>query len=106
MKSHYSQIEGKIAIRFVECRSICIEALDLLNSLSPYGSSNISHDITHSETLPINAIPLFAISNPNYQSVLTNSIASANQVYQEFLTSKEGRFFSGQVNIFSLSLIV
>jgi hypothetical protein len=97
MRNHYSRIEGKIAIRFVECRSICIEAINLLSSLSPYGIANISNDITHSETLPINAIPLFAISNPNYQNTLTNAVASANRVYQEFLSSKEGKYFSGQV---------
>jgi hypothetical protein len=59
--------------------------------------TNMSLDISHSETLPINAIPLFAISNPNYQTILNNAIASANNVYQEFLTSKEGKYFSGQV---------
>lgn len=98
MRNHYSRIEGKIAIRFVECRSISIEAINLLNSLSPYGTADVSHDITHSETLPINAIPLFATSNPNYQTILTNAIASANKVYQEFISSKEGKNFSGQVN--------
>ena len=97
IRNHYSRIEGKIAIRFVECRSICIEAINLLNSLSPYGLASVPHDITHGETLPINAIPLFAISNPNYQTVLTNSVASANKVYQEFLSSKEGKNFAGQV---------
>jgi hypothetical protein len=59
--------------------------------------TNLSHDLSHSETLPINAIPLFAISNPNYQTILNNAIVSANNVYQEFLTSKEGKYFSGQV---------
>lgn len=54
--------------------------------------------MTHSETVPVNAIPLFAISNPNYQSVLNNTIESANKVYQEFLSSKEGKYFCGQVN--------
>jgi hypothetical protein len=98
LRNHYSHIEGKIAIRFVECRSICIEAINLLSSLSPYGVSTLSSDLTHSETLPINAIPLFAISNPNYQTVLTIAVASANKVYQEFLSSKEGKNFSGQVN--------
>lgn len=58
----------------------------------------MSHEISHSGTLPINAIPLFATSNPNYQTILSNTIASANRVYQEFLTSKEGKYFSGQVN--------
>jgi hypothetical protein len=98
LRSHYPRIEGKIAIRFVECRSICIEAINLLSSLSPYGIANISHDITHSETLPINAIPLFATSNSTYQTTLTNAVESANKVYQEFITSKEGKYFSGQVN--------
>ena len=97
MRNHYPRIDGKIAIRFVECRSICAEAINLLSSLSHYGTTGISHDISHSETLPINAIPLFATSNPNYQSILTNAIASANKVYQEFISSKEGKYFSGQV---------
>lgn len=98
IRNHYPRFEGKIAIRFVECRSISIEAIDLLNRLSPYGTADVSHDVTHSETLPINAIPLFATSNPNYQLVLTSAIASANKVYQEFVSSKEGKHFSGQVN--------
>ncbi|CAF1335849.1 unnamed protein product [Adineta steineri] len=99
IRNHYPRIEGKLAIRFVECRSICIEAINLLSSLSPYGTADTSRDITHSETLPINAIPLFATSHPNYQTVLTNSVASANKVYQEFISSKEGKYFSGQVII-------
>lgn len=101
MRNHYPSIEGKIAIRFVECGSICIEALNLLSSLSPYGTTNMPHDITRSETLPINAVPLFAISNPNYQYILSNAIESANKVYYEFISSKEGRNFSGQVNFLS-----
>ena len=99
LRNHYPHIEGKSAIRFVECRSICIEAINLLSSLSSYGIASMPHDISHSGTLPINAIPLFATSNPNYQTILSNAIASANRVYQEFLTSKEGRYFSGQVKI-------
>jgi hypothetical protein len=97
LRNHYPRFEGKIAIRFVECRSICIETINLLNSLSSYGMANLPQDISHSETLPINAIPLFAISNPNYQTILNNAIASTNNVYQEFLASKEGKHFSGQV---------
>ncbi|UJR15164.1 hypothetical protein I4U23_002127 [Adineta vaga] len=99
MRNHYTRVEGKIAIRFVVCRSICIEAINLLNSLSPYGMQNTTYDISHSETLPINAIPLFATSNGSYQSSLANAITSANQVYQEFISSKEGKHFSGQVVI-------
>jgi hypothetical protein len=57
----------------------------------------MTYDISHSETLPINAIPLFATSNPGYQTTLTNAVASANKVYQDFISSKEGKHFSGQV---------
>ncbi|CAF4420948.1 unnamed protein product [Rotaria socialis] len=99
VRNHYPSVEGKTAIRFVECRSICIEAIELLNRLSPYGALNITHDISHGETLPINAIPLFATSNSGYQTNLANVVASANKVYQEFISSKEGRHFSGQVVI-------
>ncbi|CAF3708247.1 unnamed protein product [Rotaria sp. Silwood1] len=95
--NHYPRLQGKTAIRFVECRSICIETINLLSNLSPYRITNLSYDITHSETLPINAIPLFAISNTNYQTILNTAIESANKVYQEFLSSKEGKYFSGQV---------
>ncbi|CAF3635294.1 unnamed protein product [Rotaria socialis] len=97
IRNHYSHIEGKLAIRFVECPSICIETINLLNSLSPYGITSLSYDIAHSETMPINAIPLFAIANPNYQTTLNYVIESANKVYQEFLISKEGKYFSGQI---------
>lgn len=99
MRNHYPRLDGKLAIRFVECRSICIEAINLLNNLSPYGALNMTYDISHSETLPINAIPLFAISNPTYQTTLANVVASANRVYQEFISSEEGKFFSGQVRL-------
>jgi hypothetical protein len=97
MRNHYPRVEGKIAIRFVECHSICIEAINLLNNLSPYGALNMTYDISHSETLPINAIPLFATSNPGYQTTLANAVAAANRVYQEFISSKEGKHFAGQV---------
>jgi hypothetical protein len=97
IRNHYPRVEGKIAIRFVECRSICIEVINLLNSLSPYSALSMTYDISHSETLPINAIPLFATSNPTYQMTLTNAVVSANRVYQEFISSKEGKHFAGQV---------
>jgi membrane-associated phosphatidylinositol transfer protein len=97
IRTHYQRFDGRIAVRFVECHSICIEAIDLLHNLSPYGALATNYDITHSETLPINAIPLFATSNPKYQTALNNAVTSANQVYQEFISSAEGKHFTGQV---------
>jgi len=93
MRNHYPRVEGKIAIRFVECRSICIEAINLLNNLSPYGALNMTYDISHSETLPINAIPLFATSNSGYQTTLANAVASANRVYQNLYHQKKENIF-------------
>ncbi|CAF3064701.1 unnamed protein product [Rotaria sp. Silwood2] len=55
--------------------------------------------VWNNETLPINAIPLFATCNPGYQTTLASAVASANKVYQEFILSKEGKYFSGQVVI-------
>ncbi len=83
----------------MECRSICIEAINLLNNLSPYGALNTTFDISHSETLPINAIPIFATADPSYQTTLADAVASANKVYKEFTSSKEGKYFSGQVRL-------
>ena len=97
LQHKYTKLQGRIAIRFVECRSISIETIELLHRLSPYGALAPSSNVTHSETLPINALPLFAVANPNYQKTLSDVITSANQIYQEFLSSNEGKYFNGKV---------
>lgn len=52
--------------------------------------------ITH-DTIPIGAIPLLATSTPEYHDAVTKVVSGANQVYQEFIKSEEGRGFNGQV---------
>lgn len=55
--------------------------------------------IYHSyDSIPLGALPLFAISGPEYQENVTTVITAANEVYKEFLHSEEGNGFNGQVS--------
>ena len=69
--------------------------------LSPYSfdvspSCMDTPQVTH-DTIPIGAIPLLASSSSEYQDSVSKVIIGANQVYQEFIRSDEGRGFSGQI---------
>lgn len=71
-------------------------------SLSPYSfdvspSCIDTPQVTH-DTIPIGAIPLLASSTPEYQEAVSKVVNGANQVYQEFVRSEEGRGFAGQVS--------
>ncbi|XP_058805045.1 protein retinal degeneration B isoform X2 [Phymastichus coffea] len=101
MRQHYPTMVGHISIKFVSCPSICTEGLGILSSLSPYSfdvspSCMDAPQITH-DTIPIGAIPLLASSTPDYDEAVTKVVSGANQVYQEFAKSDEGRGFNGQV---------
>lgn len=65
-------------------------------SLNPF-----SHDagcLSNSQDhVPLAALPLLAISSPQYQDAVATVIERANQVYAEFLKSPDGIGFSGQV---------
>lgn len=65
-------------------------------SLNPY-----SHDegclSSSQDHVPLAALPLLAISSPQYQDAVATVIERANQVYREFLKSSDGIGFSGQV---------
>ncbi|XP_012272496.1 protein retinal degeneration B isoform X2 [Orussus abietinus] len=103
MRQHYPSMVGHIAIKFVSCPSICTESLGILSSLSPYSfdvspSCTDTPQVTH-DTIPIGAIPLLASSTPDYQDAVTRVVTGANQIYQEFVKSEEGRGFSGQICI-------
>ena len=70
-------------------------------SLSPYSfdvspSCMDAPSVTH-DTIPIGAIPLLASSTPDYNDAVSRVISGANQVYQEFVKSEEGRGFNGQI---------
>ncbi|MGH0181713.1 UNVERIFIED_CONTAM: hypothetical protein FKN15_007583 [Acipenser sinensis] len=65
-------------------------------SLNPYSydESCLSSSVDH---IPLAALPLLAISSPQYQEAVATVITRANQVYHDFLKSQEGAGFSGQV---------
>jgi hypothetical protein len=67
-------------------------------SLNPY-----SHDegclSTSQDHIPLAALPLLAISSPQYQDAVATVIERTNQVYSEFLKSSDGIGFSGQVGL-------
>lgn len=105
-RQHYHSMSGRVCLRLVACPSICVEALGVLSSLSPYsfnsssspsaidGSTTFTHD-----SVPLGALPMFATCSLEYQECVTRVVASANQAYHEFLRSEEGNGFVGQVAI-------
>ncbi|XP_008048076.2 membrane-associated phosphatidylinositol transfer protein 3 [Carlito syrichta] len=96
MRAHFPAALGHILIKFVPCPAICSEAFSLVSHLNPY-----SHDegcLSNSQDhVPLAALPLLAISSPQYQDAVAAVIERANQVYGEFLKSSDGIGFSGQV---------
>ncbi|XP_076382327.1 retinal degeneration B isoform X3 [Megalopta genalis] len=102
MRQHYPSMVGHVAIRFVPCPPICTEGLGILSSLSPYSfdisPSSVDAPPVTNDTIPIGAIPLLASSTPEYQDAVSRVIAGANQVYNEFVRSEEGRGFTGQIS--------
>ncbi|XP_023586765.1 membrane-associated phosphatidylinositol transfer protein 3 [Trichechus manatus latirostris] len=95
-RAHFPAALGHILIKFVPCPAICSEAFSLIANLSPY-----SHDeggpSNSQDHAPLAALPLLAISSPQYQDAVATVIERANQVYGEFLKSSDGAGFSGQV---------
>ncbi|KAK4812341.1 hypothetical protein QYF61_017118 [Mycteria americana] len=66
------------------------------SSLNPYSydESCLSSSEDH---IPLAALPLLAVSSPQYQDAVAMVISRANQVYNEFLKSTDGAGFNGQV---------
>ena len=59
---------------------------------SPTDNFGVSND-----RLPVGTIPIFATSSPEYEANLNKVIASANQVYHDFIRTDEGYGFCGQI---------
>ncbi|XP_060612817.2 membrane-associated phosphatidylinositol transfer protein 3 [Anolis sagrei] len=96
-RAHFpSATSGRIRLRLVPCPAVCAEAFSLIAHLMPFseeeGTLGVSED-----HLPLAALPLLAISSPEYQGAVATVISRANQVYAQFLRSPEGLGFSGQV---------
>lgn len=95
-RAHFPAALGHILIKFVPCPAICSEAFSLVSNLNPY-----SHDegclSTSQDHVPLAALPLLAISSPQYQDAVATVIERANHIYGEFLKSSDGIGFNGQV---------
>lgn len=97
---HYPHLCGRIVLRYVPCPSICLESLLIMSSLSPHSvqhspnADSISHKF---DSIPISALPLFAISSFDYFDTVVSVINQCNRVYKEFINSDEGRGFNGKV---------
>lgn len=83
------------------CDAFCIFPDDSMFffSLNPYSydESCLSSSEDH---IPLAALPLLAVSSPQYQDAVAMVITRANQVYNEFLKSTDGVGFNGQVGLF------
>ncbi|XP_062569134.1 protein retinal degeneration B-like isoform X1 [Saccostrea cucullata] len=102
MRTHYPGAVGHIAFRLVSCPQICTETVNLLASLSPYGYDSQTPKSQEAsfwtqDFVPLGAIALFASSNPDYHESVNKMVTKANLVYQDFLSSGEGKGFNGQV---------
>lgn len=106
IRQHYPSLVGHVAIRLVPCPSICTDALGILSSLSPYSFDvpPSTTDLPNMADIPIGAIPLLATCTADYQDSVNRSVNMANQVYQEFLRSEDGKGFSGHVAIIGDSM--
>ncbi|XP_027328351.3 membrane-associated phosphatidylinositol transfer protein 3 isoform X4 [Anas platyrhynchos] len=95
-QAHFPSALGHILIRLVPCPAICSAAFSLVSNLNPYSydESCLSSSEDH---IPLAALPLLAVSSPQYQDAVAMVITRANQVYNEFLKSADGVGFNGQV---------
>ncbi|XP_053130843.1 membrane-associated phosphatidylinositol transfer protein 3 [Hemicordylus capensis] len=95
-RAHFPAALGHMLIKLVPCPAVCSEAFSLVAKLNPYSydDSSLSNSEDH---IPLAALPLLAISSPQYQDAVAMVISRANQVYHEFLKSPDGTGFRGQV---------
>ena len=67
------------------------------NSASGLAQSPTDNFGVSNDRLPVGTIPIFATSSPEYEANLNKVIASANQVYHDFIRTDEGYGFCGQI---------
>ncbi|XP_040982706.1 membrane-associated phosphatidylinositol transfer protein 3 isoform X6 [Aquila chrysaetos chrysaetos] len=100
-RAHFPAALGHILIRLVPCPAICSAAFSLVSNMSFSSLNPYSYDescLSSSEDhIPLAALPLLAVSSPQYQDAVAMVISRANQVYNEFLKSTDGAGFNGQV---------
>ncbi|XP_064416989.1 membrane-associated phosphatidylinositol transfer protein 1 [Latimeria chalumnae] len=96
MRVHFPEALGHLALRLVPCPPVCADAYALVSNLSPYSHDGDSLSSSQ-DHIPLAALPLLATSSIQYQDAVLAVIARANQAYTDFVKSKEGTAFRGQV---------
>lgn len=104
---YYTNLIDRIKVFCVACPPICRESLAVLSSLSPFAveptnnqtnnNTNNTQSSSSFSSIPVGALPLFAISSHNYQDHIGTVITQCNKVFAEFIKSEEGRGFRGKV---------
>ncbi|POI34611.1 hypothetical protein CIB84_001638 [Bambusicola thoracicus] len=115
-QAHFpAALDGPSCTFIVNCNStayFCLKTIHLLmlcaafcvfldNSVFYFSLNPYSYDescLSSSEDhIPLAALPLLAVSSPQYQDAVAMVISRANQVYNDFLKSTDGVGFNGQV---------
>ena len=99
VKKHYRFTKGHIAFRLVACPPVCKSAIELLSHVNPnpQALSEGSH-LALSPHLPLVSLAIHAVSQHEYQEIISNIIDKANEEFEEFHHSEEGQDFMGTVS--------
>lgn len=105
-RQHYPSLVGHFVIRLVSCPPVCTDALGILSSLSPYSfdASPSQIDLPNLTDIPIGAIPLLTTCTHDFVESVNRSVTVANQVYNDFIKSDDGKGFNGQVVVIGDSI--
>ncbi|CAH1718054.1 unnamed protein product [Chironomus riparius] len=105
-RQHYPSLVGHFVIKLVACPPVCTDALGILSSLSPYSfdTSPSQIDLPNLTDIPIGAIPLLTTCTQDFIDSVNRAVGTANQIYNDFLKSDDGRGFNGQVVVIGDSI--
>jgi hypothetical protein len=93
--AHYPQLLGRVSVQLVACdNSLVTNALSSLSMLCPYGGDMLLFDGFCHPAL----VSLMATEGDIFEQAVSKSIEKANRVYDQFITSDDGRRFSGEVH--------
>ena len=91
---HFHTAKNRIAYRRVPCPDFSSRTLKVLRGLDPQSLGPEGPVLSH---YCMAVLPLLVAESPEYLSALGTLTSTANEVYQKFISSEEGRDFSGQV---------
>lgn len=99
MRQHYHHLVGHVSVKQITCSSVCSSVLSTLSSMHPFSYEQAFGENNMVAETQIGVVPLLVANTPRFKSIIDQAILSANQTYNDFLNSDEGRGFAGQVTI-------